>query len=264
MKMVKNMRGCGRLLWAAALVLAPAFPGMADSVLLKNGKLIAVKSIQWREGAKEYQIEAVEGDIKMPIALKDVDRLDVARPADFDKAQQSFSSGNAEAAIPLLNGVVENYKMLVWDAKARELLGRIYLQKKDYRKALDALQPLFAEGATVQASASTRRVYWDVMLAGGRTDELRKELDAAIATGKRDVAAAALVMRGNLLKAAGKGDDALADYLQVVLFFEEVKDMQPEALAKAADGLKEAGDARAEEFRKTLLQKYPDSEFAKK
>lgn len=246
------------------LLLAPALVGAGDSILLKNGKVMAVKSIQWREGAREYQVEAVEGDIKMPIALKDVERLDIARPADFDKAQQLVSGGNAEAAIPLLEGVLEKYRMLVWDAKAREVLGRVYLQKKNAAKALEVLKPLFADVPVVAVSGNTRRVYWEALAASGRGDDLRKELDQAIATGRRDIAAAAQVMRGNLLQAAGKNDEALSDYLRTVLFFEEIKDVQPEALFKAAEGLKERNDSRAQALRKTLLQKYPDSDFAKK
>lgn len=251
-------------LMASALIGLPVCGFGADSVLLTNGKRVAVKTIEWRESTKEYHVETVD-DIKMPIALKDVDRLDIAKPAEFDKAVQQAEAGMGDAAIPVFEGFVTKYKMMVWDVKSREILGRIYLKKKNAQKAIDALQPLFAEGGTPGGvSGATRRVYWDALLDGGRTADLEKELAVAIATGRRDAAAAAQIMRGNMLRAAGKNDEALSYYLRTVLFFDEVKDVQPEALFRTAEGLKALNDVRAEEYRKVLLQKYPDSEFAKK
>ncbi len=250
---------------AVGLFLIPVIVAGGDSLQLKSGKIMPLKSIPvWRDGAKEYQVESSEGDIKVTVALKDIERLDIAKPADLDKAQQLIEAGNDEAAIPLLESVIDRYKMLVWDVKARGILGRIYLKKKNATKALDTLQPLFTSQLMGAVPAGERRAYWDALLAAGRTDDLRKELNAAIAAGRRDDAAAALVMRGNMLQAAGKHEEALQDYLTTVWFFEGSKDVQPEALFKAAEGLKEVRDARAEECRKVLLQKYPDSEFAKK
>lgn len=257
---------CGwRVPAVVGLFLIPVVVIAGDSLLLKNGKVVPLKSIQWRDGAKDYQVESSEGDLKVNIAPKDIERLDIGKPAEFDKAQQLVAAGNEEAAIPLLEGVIEKYKMLLWDVRARDILGRAYLKKKNASKAIDTLQPLFvASPGPLPAPAGARRVYWEALSAAKRNDDLRKELDASIATGRRDDAATALVMRGNMLRAVGKNEDALQDYLKTVWFFEEVKDVQPEALFKAAEGLKEAGDARAEECRKALLQKYPDSEFAKK
>ena len=267
------MKNCGcRVLsgWRVPAVLAlcliiSAAVARGDSVLLKNGTTVTLKSILWRDGAKDYQVESAEGDLKASVAPKDIERLDIGKPAEFDKAQQMVTAGNEDGAIPLLEGVIEKYKMLLWDVRARDTLGRIYLKKKNAAKALDTLQPLFAAPAgPAPAPPGARRAYWDALSAANRNDDLRKELTAAIATGRRDEAAAALVLRGNLLRAAGKNEEALQDYLKTVWFFEEVKDVQPEALFRAAEGLKEVKDARAEECRKTLLQKYPDSEFAKK
>jgi len=253
-----------RLPTLVGLSLIPAIVVGGDLLVMKNGKSLPLKSIQWRDGAKEYQIESSEGEVKMNVAFKDVDRLEIAKPAEFDKAQQMMTSGSDDGAVPLLETVIDKYKMLVWDVKARDMLGRLYLKKKNAVKALDTLEPLFAATALEPAPAGARRAYWEALLAAGHSDDLRKELTSAIATGRRSEAAAALVMRGNMLRAAGKNEDALQDYLKAVWFFEEVKDVQPEALFNAAQGLKELGDARAEECRTKLLQKYPDSDFAKK
>jgi tetratricopeptide (TPR) repeat protein len=246
--------GCG--------LAASAFGG--DAVLLKTGKSIGVTGILWRDGLKEYQVVTTDGGAQMSIPLKDVDSLDIGRPADFDKAQQLVAGGQPDAAVPLLEGLLAKYKMLVWDVRAREALGRIYVAKNDGAKALAALEPLFTGAVSVPVSAGARRIYWEALTAAGRTADLQKELSETIVAGPRDASAVALVMRGNMFLAAGKKDEALSDYLRVVLFFEGAKDVMPEALFKAAERLKELGDARAQEYRDLLLRKYPESDFAKK
>ena len=236
----------------------------ASTVFLKTGKSLSVDSIQWKDGIKEYQVVTTDGAVQMTIPLKDVDRLEVERPAESDRADKLVAGGQSEAAIPLLESITAKYKMMVWDVRAREALGRIYVQKKDSAKALAALEPLFSATVSVAVAPDARRLYWEALLAAGKTTDLQKQLDETIASGRRDAAAAAQVMRGNMFRAAGKKEEALSDYLRTVLFFEDAKDVRPEALFRAAEGLNELGDARAQEYRKVLAQKYPESEFAKK
>ena len=255
---------CWSLLAGLCATLLPGTACGASTVYLKTGKSLAVDTIQWKDGNKEYQVVTTEGAVQMTIPQKDVDRLDVERPAEFDRADKLIAGGQTEAAIPILEGIAAKFKMLVWDVRAREALGRIYVQKKDSSKALAALEPLFSSDVSARVAPDARRLYWQALLAAGRTVDLQKKLDETIAFGRRDAAAAAQVMRGDLFRAAGKKEEALSDYLRTVLFFEDAKDVRPEALFKAAEGLNELGDPRAQEYRRILVQKYPESEFAKK
>jgi tetratricopeptide (TPR) repeat protein len=254
--------------WSAVALASGCFSAAnaagGDTVYLKAGKAMPVTSILWREGNKEYQVVTAEGGAQMTIPLKDVDRLDIGRPADLDKADQLVKGGQPDAAIPILEGVVSKYRMMVWDVQARQSLGSIYLARKDSAKALAALEPLFSAPVSAPVGAGMRRLYWEALLAAGRSLRLQKELDETIATGPRSGAAAAQVMRGNMFLAVGKKDEALSDYLRTVLFFQDVRDVMPEALFRASERLKELGDARAQEYQGMLLQKYPESEFAKK
>jgi tetratricopeptide (TPR) repeat protein len=180
------------------------------------------------------------------------------------KAQQLASQGNLDPAIPLLEGLIASYRMLIWDNRAKELLAWVYMQKKDAKKAVSILTDLIATAPSKSISQAARRVYWDALLATGQNAALKKELDDAIATGGRDVVAGAQVIRGNMLRGEGRKDDALSDYVRTILFFEDAKESRPEALFKAAELLDDLQDPRADEMRKTLLKEYPDSEFAKK
>ncbi|EFK97486.1 hypothetical protein LDC_0474, partial [sediment metagenome] len=70
--------------------------------------------------------------------------------------------------------------------------------------------------------------------------------------------------RGNMNRQVGQKEAATLDYLRVVVLYENVKSVQPEALCKAAEMLEELRDARAETLRKKLVQEYKDSEWAAK
>ena len=251
---------------AAALgLLVPAAALAANTVYLTNGKSIVAKSIQWRDATKDYQVEPVDSaGATVPIPLKDVDRLEIDRPAAWDKAAQAISANQPDAAIPLLEGVIVSHKMLVWDNRARDALARIYMQRKNYAKAIAVLQDELANAPKQAVSPDVRRMYWEALLQTSQTNALRKELDEAVATGAGGAAAVALVIRGNMLRDDGHPDEALADYLGAVLFYEGVKEVQPEALYKAAELLDDLKDPRAAEYRALLTQKYGESDFAKK
>ena len=73
-----------------------------------------------------------------------------------------------------------------------------------------------------------------------------------------------MTKRGDVFRAEGKREDAILDYMRVVLMFEEARSAQAEALFKAAQVLDEMRDPRAEELKKKLVSLYPDSVYAKK
>jgi tetratricopeptide (TPR) repeat protein len=250
----------GLLLW-----LTPGISPAANTMYRTDGTSIPLRAIQWIEATKEYRVQPANAtSVVITVALKDVDHLVIERPSDMAKAQQLISEGNLDQAIPLLEGIASKYKMLVWDDQSRALLAKIYLKKKDPKKAVAIFEELRAAAPRKSVPAELRRAYWDALLMTGQTAALKKDLDEAIATGPREGVAAAQVIRGNILRSEDLKEDALVDYLRTVLFFEDARDARPEALFKAAELCDELRDARGEELRKLLLQQYPDSELSKK
>jgi outer membrane protein assembly factor BamD (BamD/ComL family) len=169
-----------------------------------------------------------------------------------------------DAAIPVLDDLVTKYKMLMWDNEARKLLAMAYMGKNDAKKAAATLDEYFTMVPKAQVPADVQLIYWNALLAADRASTLKKDLDEVIATGPREMAAAAQIMRGNMNRQAGQKEAATLDYLRVVVLYENVKSVQPEALFKAAEMLEELRDARAETLRKKLVQEYKDSEWAAK
>ena len=108
-------------------------------------------------------------------------------------------------------------------------------------------------------------MYWQALLKANRSAKLEELLDQAIKKGGREASASALVLRGDLLMARKQPRDALKDgYLRVVVLYENVRAVQPEALFKAAKAFEALQqNPNAEKMRTMLRTKFPSSEFAK-
>lgn len=257
----------GHVRWIVAGALAmgvAALPARAaDLIRLTNGKTIQAKDIQWRESEKAYRVTTPDG-VTMPVPRAQVERLEIARPATFAQAESLVAGKQFGQAIPILDDIVTKYRMKVWDNEARKLLAQCHMAMNDPKKAAAVLDDYMASVPKADLDPATTLMYWRTLLAAGRGATLKKELDEVVAAGSRPMAAAAMVMRGNMNREAGQKEAAVIDYLRVVILFENVKAVQPEALFKAAELLEEMRDARADELRKKLIQEYRDSEYAAK
>jgi hypothetical protein len=234
-----------------------------DVVHLTNGKAIQAVDIQWRESEQSYRVSTPDGVI-MPVPKSQVERLEIARPPAFAQAETMMGARQFAAAVPILDEIVSKYTMRVWDGEARKLLAQAHLALNDPKKAADALSGYMSGIPKADIPAETILLYWRALLAAGRGSTLKKELDDVIVSGTRPMAAAAMVMRGNMNREAGQKEVAVLDYLRVVILFENVKSVQPEALFKAAELLEEMRDSRADELKKRLVQEYRDRDYAAK
>ena len=260
-----NRYSCQRWLgWFAGTVLiSAACTAFAENVLVtKNKTTYVAKSIRWRESSQEYMVDTMDGTT-IPVAKSQVDSLKIDRPDDFDKAATMVKAGQYATAIPLLEGIVTAYTMLNWDNEARQLLADAYLGAGDPKKAVSALDALFASAPKSKQDVPTRQSYWKALQGAQRNANLRAELDDAIAKEAPPLAAAAQLARGDLNRAEGKKEDALLDYWRVVVLYEQVKELQPEAMLKSAEILDELRDGRAQIMRNKLREKYPNSKEAK-
>lgn len=248
--------------FTTVLAAVPNTLKAANRVFLLNGNVLAGQTIEWRGAEKEYRITTVQS--VLPVALKDVDHLEIDKPADFDKAARMVEAGQGAAAIAILKGIVDKYEMLVWDVQAAGLLGRVYIAQKDYSKAADVIEAVLKKVKPDAVPLATLRAYWEALAGLKRADDLRKALDDAIGQGTRPIAAQAYLVRAGVEKAAGKTEDAATDYLKLVLLFDNLTEVQPEALAGAAETLEALKDPRAQEMRTRLNKEYPTSPFAAK
>ncbi|MBN1672026.1 MAG: tetratricopeptide repeat protein [Kiritimatiellae bacterium] len=255
----------GRAVVAACALLGLGFvAAQADPYVILHGnpKPIVGKSIRVnRDG------DVVLGTSRGPVTFQRRQvKLAVAdKPADFDKAKQLVDAKNYDAAIPILEEIVKEYRGLEWDNQARGVLGEALMAKEQYRKAADAYEELLKDaGSDRRELKDWQRGYMRALLESKQFSKLNPLLDKIIASGDRGAAASAQVMRGDIRLAMNDLENALMDYLRSVLLFEEEHEVRPEALYKAALCMKKMRDNRAKELYKKLAEEYPESEYVNK
>lgn len=183
-------------------------------------------------------------------------------PKEYAQARQLAAGGKLDEAAKLLEGIVENYKGLSWDVKAIAELSPIYLKKGEGAKAVTMYESLFTVSPQSKQDPATLWGYREALLKAERYAKLEQDLNAVIATGSREDAARAQIMRGDMNAAQGQTEPAALDYLRTVVLYKAVREVQPEALFKAATALEALRDARARDLYAQIVSDYPQSPYA--
>ncbi len=234
---------------------------LGDRVIFKDGTIMEAVSIRFRASTQEYIVQTQQATVPIPAAR--VERVEVPKPPALDQAMADIRSGKYDAAIPVLEKIVQDYQGLEWDNQARDGLGMAFLGKRDFRRALAVYRELFTALPAERIPLAVRRRYWQALQGAEQYAILKRELDDAIAKAPRDVAAMAQLMRGDMYAAQGQKNDALLDYLRTVILYEKERESRPEALFKAAKLLEELRDPRAADLRKMLTSEFPNHPYAR-
>ncbi len=230
---------------------------------IKTAKDRRSGDIQWRRSSKSYVLTYKQGNapVSLEYPLADVEKMDIEKPANFDKLVEMVSRGQGASAIAALSAIVKEYRMLQWDKPAGRWLVEAYLAANNAQKAYEAAQDVIRAGGEDSSAAWTGELapaFWQALLKLGKNAQLEGYLRKAAASGDRASSAAALVMRGDMILAEG-GDTpdayrrALTDaYLRVALMYadEPCREARASAMLKAAACFDKLGmAARAESMR---------------
>lgn len=249
----------------AVIACGIAATAAADGMVTKSdGNVIKVKALRWVEAQSAFSVVQTDGTTFM-LPKASVEKIEMDKPAKFALAEKQMDSKQYGAAISSLESVVSEYAKQGWDEQAACRLAEIYLRNNDGKKAVMTMEAVVRGVPKSELSADAQLMYWKALLSQGvgSTAKLKAELDEAIAGGQRELVAAAYVARGGMNHVNGQREAALLDYLRVVVLFENVKSLQPEALFKAAallDEMKDRGE-RGNLLRKMIIDKYSDSPY---
>lgn len=247
-----------------ALLIASQWSVAVQGTIVTTARARISGDIRWLGASRAYEVS--KNNIGQQVALTQVARLIVPKPAGLDNAAKMVASGKYAPAVPALKSIIEKYQMLEWDIPASRWLAEAYLNLGKVSEAEDMCNVVFRQNPAAKTSGELAGVYWDVLLKAGKQAKLDMVLKDAIKDGGREVAAVAQVKRADMNKAKGKVKDALIDgYLRTAILFRDVKSIQPEALFKASQCLQQLGQAsQAEKMRKRLAEQYPTSKYAAK
>ncbi|MBN2302233.1 MAG: tetratricopeptide repeat protein [Lentisphaerae bacterium] len=258
--------------WTAAVLVLLALMISANAgvttmgIVTKTDKSQIQGLVRWQPASKVYVIKTGQSNIELKISVHDVARIDVAKPAGIDLAAQQVQAGQYAAAIPALEKIMSDYEMLQWDVPAGQYLALCYLNIKRAREAVEICENLIKKNPNAESSGDLVNVYWDALIETEQFTKLRKALDIAVQKGNRQVQAVAQMKRGDIDMKQGQFKDALiGGYLRTIVFFEQLKFIQPEALYKAAKCFEQLGQhSHADKMRKRLMTEYPNDPYTEK
>ena len=247
-----------KLAFALALVATLPIYAIQGTVHTVNGDTKS-GDIKWQPRSKKYIVSFKKGkttvDAEYP--ADDVERIDVPKPATYDKLVEQVSKGQGGSAIAGLQKIVSDYRMLNWDKPAGRYLVMAYISSEQNQKAYEACKAIVDEDKTAAYSGDLAPAYWQALLKTGRKSVLETALKNAATKGDRAAACAAASMQGDIILAEGENaanlKKALTDgYLKAFLMY-----LDPECAAERAEaGMKAAAcfdklgqTARAEKLR---------------
>jgi tetratricopeptide (TPR) repeat protein len=184
------------------------------------------------------------------------------KPPEMFQVEAMAKNGGLAGAAAILRRVKEQYSFLGWDLRAAQMLARVELAQKNFVAAVSEYESLFAAQPQLKKIPAERANYMQALLGAGRVKETAALIDEDIASGSREAAARAQVVRGDMKATAGQYEEALLDYFRTALLFKEQKNVLPEATYKTAVALKKLNDPRAAQYFKKVMDAFPDSEFA--
>jgi len=268
--MNRKHRGRIRGRWVAGLLLILCATGAradVEGVIRRSDTGQEIRGlIRWQPARKVYVMTSGTPPVSFEIAPEKVAEIRVQKPGQMEAAAQLVQRGQFQQAVPVLEKIVQDYQMLQWDLVALPYLARCYLGLKEPVKAVTACERAIALNPKALLSGPFASAYWDALIETEQYIKLDNALKEAIAEGERDLAALAQLKRGDLAVKQEKYEDALIDgYLRTIVFFQQEKEVLPEAMYKAIGCFEMLGQhARAEEWRKKLLEQFPEGPYAEK
>jgi outer membrane protein assembly factor BamD (BamD/ComL family) len=254
-KRVKWVRRGLAALLAGVLASGPA---EAAFLILKGDRKVEGTSISV-SARGQYIIEMATG--RQSYDAGQVLRAEADKPAQYDRAMQFVGARKYDQALPLFQEIVESYKRLTWDNQANMMIARIYTRTG---KPKDAVALFTDLPKSFFDQPDVRFDYWQAMVGAGEFEVLEKDLDDAVATGDRELAARAQIVRGDIKLKRAQFEPAAIDYLRTVVLYKAIEEVQPEALYKAIQALEELRDGRTSDLKERLLKNYPESEYARR
>jgi hypothetical protein len=254
---------------AVAFMIAASacFAGLShQATLIKaNNRGKASGLIRYLASSKAYELKSGSATIRIP--ANEVERVILKKqPAQLASAVAAVKAGRFSAAMAPLTKIKADYEIFGPDLIAAQYLAVAYLGLNKPADAVRMCEDLLRRNPRAGESGAFTGVYWDALMKEKKYSTLTRILDDAVQTGSRQVAAVALVKRGDILMEKRETKKALLDgYLRVVLMYQDAKSIQPEALYKAMEAHKVLKEHHfVEKWRKRLLAGYATSEYAKK
>jgi tetratricopeptide (TPR) repeat protein len=244
-----------KVVLAAGLILAWGGAGWAAVLVLGNGSRVEGRNLRLNAQG-DYVLETAQG--LRTYAAGQVQRAEADKPAGYDEAL-ALRATQPEEASRRLTQIARANRGLGWDGRAWYAVAGIAAAQGRHDQAAAALEQLPAH---MMETDEVRGTYLTALVQTGNYAKAMPLLDEAIRRSGRALSARATLLRGDARLQQGQQEPALLDYLRVWMMYADVRELQPEALYKAAGALAALKDPRAAELKAELERDYPNSTWA--
>ena len=222
--------------------------------------------LQWKGAQGVYEIQQPGSSATTTLTADKVKRVMTRPPPELEEAKRNVQSGRHLDAIPVLKRIASLYIRLEHDVVATRWLAEAYQKSGDLKSAVAVCEKLMKENPACMASEEFVSVYGDKLILDKQYVKAKDIFTRIIEQGDHAAAAVAQIKRADMDMANGNVKEALVNgYLRTALLFGDVKQLQPEALYKAALCFEKLGQTpEAEKMRRQLLADYPQDPFAAK
>lgn len=221
--------------------------------------------IRWQPASRIYTVEA--NNVVLRIPVNEVASVRVQdRPQRLEPAIAAVRRGQYQAAIPVLEQIMQEYTRLQWDIPAARWLAESHLKLNDPARAVRICEGIIEEHPEMAWTGDFPTVYWEALLQTEQFVKLRRVLGQAAERGDRRLAAVAQIKRGDIDRRNNDLESALVDgYLRTIVFFAQERSVLPEALYKATKCFEALGQhSHAENMRKRLLAEFPGDPYTER
>jgi len=181
---------------------------------------------------------------------------------DYQVGHRDFAQAAAVADILIAQATADNWRQIAWCIKGKALMGQ---GKRD--EAAQAFDRVVGFNLKSQAMAEAWLKLGELNLSGDLAKAKRAYEEAATLATSDDllpIRVKAYAGIGRALKAQGDNAGAARHFLSVAVLFDDAA-MVPECLYEAAAAFRAAGNKDdAEKANKELVERYPDSVWARK
>lgn len=252
---------------AGVALAAPAAHG--QRYVLKNGSVLTAAEVTVSGTALVQTVKLPSGETyerRFPFA--DVARLDFPVPAALDEAAPLVASGQAAAALALLDPIHREWAAFSatpgspWP-RAAALRLQALLLGDDSAAVTTAARELILTGLGPEVTGLAALALTQIDVRAGQTELAHLMLEEILKNASPAVEARAWLLRGDLAAARAAHAEALECYLRVPAFFGTFDELMPDALLGAARAYRAYGDSdRAERAALELADTYPTSRQA--
>lgn len=258
MSEVCGLRSHAAFLGMCLFVILAGVSQAADKVILKNNSVIEGRVIEEKDGL--IVIELVGGKGTMGIPGSDILKVIMEKPEAFRKAEEAFRKRKFGDAIRLYNEVISMCGMTEWGEKALMGLGRAYTETNKEDDACRVFRRLVSECKDPDIRCESRLILGRIS-RGRRMYDMAKSIYGEIleeeCSGK--YLAEAQISLGEMCVAAEEYEEALLNFLRVVVVFYKQDEFVQKAMLRSGFCYEKLGDfVNAKRIYKELLREYPD------